>query len=112
MKDGLSEAPGTDWSSFRTRRDLGPSLTAASTACATLAVLTACATGIERRVLSGRSAYRNRYRSQSTYAPDKATLVVVELFWAGLAAVMGLRLWAMAKVVKAGHQKCEKLPDD
>ncbi len=109
-KDRLKEAAEVDWTSFDTKRDLRPSLDAARSARVLLVLLAACAGIVVALFLPVTAPIVVDVGRSRPYAPDKAALVVVVVFWAGLAVVMCRRIMDMTATIHDGMARLDVLP--
>lgn len=105
VKDSLAEAARIEWAGFRSKRDLRPSLKKVINARNVLVILAACATTVATLFLSVAAQVLSDIDPRRQYAPDKAALLLLEVFWVGLAGMMLRRAMLMASHVGKGKDK-------
>ncbi len=111
VKDRLAEAAMIDWTGFRSKRDLRPSLREATGARNLLVFLTACAGMVAALFAPVAVEILADLDPDSSYAPDKAALFLIEVFWMGLTAMMLRRAFKTASHVSTGRGKKGLLPE-
>lgn len=111
VKEGLADAAKTEWADFRSKRDLRPSLKEATDARNTLVILAVCANTVTVLFVPVALEVLKDVDLRAPYSAEKAALLLLEMFWTALAAIMLRRALGLASHVGGGKERERILSD-